>query len=75
MAQEQKDIINATWNLLRTSWVRPISPTFVDDVRVIRESQSALIDKLQELVQQLQERPLAAQAGKVADHMQMRSRS
>jgi myosin heavy subunit len=70
LAQEQKNIINATWNLLRTELGETISPAFVDDVRVIRESQSALINKLQELVQQLQDETAHSQAGKVADHMQ-----
>ncbi len=70
LAEEQKNIINATWNLLRTELSETISPTFVDDVRVIRESQAALINKLQELAQQVQDETAQSHAGKVADHMQ-----
>ena len=55
---------------MRTELSETISPTFVDDVRVIRESQAALINKLQELAQQVQDETAQSHAGKVADHMQ-----
>ena len=53
LAEAQKEIINATWNLLRGGQTQGISNSFSDDVVVVRDSQSALIDQVGQLAQRL----------------------
>ncbi|MHB0959005.1 MAG: hypothetical protein ACYC0X_27000 [Pirellulaceae bacterium] len=70
LAEAQKEIISATWNVLRTELEETPSGTFADDVRVILTSQSALIDKLQAFVQQTSDAASQSHAGQASDHMQ-----
>lgn len=49
LAQLQKDIITATWNLIRRETGSPPSAPFADDVQQVRESQASALSQAKEL--------------------------
>ena len=53
LAELQKQIINATWKLIRRETAEAVTPVFAEDVAVIVESQQTAIDQVQQLAQQL----------------------
>ncbi len=53
LGEDQKQIINATWKIMRRETSATLTKTFKDDVTLILESQTALIEKFQKLVETL----------------------
>lgn len=53
LAELQKEIINATWNIQRRESGRKPSTQFVDDVHVVLKSQSANITQLEQVAQEI----------------------
>ncbi len=54
LAELQKQIVNATWKLIRRETGAKPTDKFGDDVRLVRESQQAVIDKAGAAAEQLQ---------------------
>ncbi len=53
LAEQQKEIMNATWNILRREESAHVSPEFQEDVAVVRDAQSSLRDRVTELADQM----------------------
>ena len=53
LAELQKQIINATWNLIRRETGREVSSKFKEDISVIVESQQSAAEKMDELSNQV----------------------
>lgn len=70
LGELQKQIVNATWNLIRRETNAQLSPAFDDDVTVLVESQQAASTQLQQLSQQLQDEESKRHAVEVQKHMQ-----
>lgn len=70
LAELQKQIINATWGLIRREVAVSVSPEYAEDVSVIVESQQAASAQLQELAQELEDRESQQFAMDVQSHMQ-----
>jgi hypothetical protein len=49
LGELQKEVINATWKLIRRETYRKPTDKFVDDAKVIRESQAAVIEQAGQL--------------------------
>jgi hypothetical protein len=54
LAELQKQIVNATWKLIRRETASTPTGPFVEDVRLIREAQKAVIEKATALMERLQ---------------------
>jgi hypothetical protein len=70
LADQQKEIINATWNLLRKEDDSLLSNTFQDDATVIRDAQTALMTQVEQLAQRLNDGKAQALTSVVTQHMQ-----
>lgn len=70
LAELQKQIINATWALIRRETASQPSSSFVDDVGVIRESQEQALGQLEELTGQLTDEQSLEHAAAARDQMQ-----
>lgn len=55
LAEAQKEVINATWKLIRRERADAVSDLFRDDVTVVAEGQAAVIATLAELMAELQD--------------------
>ncbi|MFP6765007.1 MAG: hypothetical protein VB858_15375, partial [Planctomycetaceae bacterium] len=55
LAKLQKQILNATWKLIRRETKSDVSGAFAEDVQLIVESQQQAREKLQELVEELRD--------------------
>lgn len=55
LAELQKEIINATWKLIRRETREKTSDAFSDDVELIHESQGKALEQAMELVERLQD--------------------
>jgi hypothetical protein len=55
LAEEQKQIVAATWNIMRRETEPSPSAEFADDVGVVRDSQSSLLTRVAELGQQIRD--------------------
>ena len=67
MAELQKEIINATWNLKRRESRTPVSNQFQEDVNVIKESQREVMTMLEERMAEAQEGGVGAEAMQMAE--------
>jgi hypothetical protein len=54
LAELQKQIVNATWRLIRRETGSTPTDQFADDVKLVRESQQALIEKAEALGEKIQ---------------------
>ena len=70
LAELQKQIVNATWNLIRREFRATVTPQFEDDISVIIESQQAASSQLQELMKNLEDGESQRHAMDVQTHMQ-----
>ncbi len=71
LLQIQKEIVSATWNILRTESDRRATGTWADDVRLTEQSQQAALEMLQMLKTQFETAPELRQlAEEAADRMQ-----
>jgi len=70
LAQLQKDIINATWKLIRRELPAEPSSAFAPDVQSVRESQSSALEQAESLAEKLQDPQSKAHAGEVTRAMQ-----
>ncbi len=69
VAQQQKELINATWRIVRREDPDQLTPEFSDDVSLIRDTQASLIEQVQELAEKLND-PMAQQyVESVTQHM------
>ena len=48
LATQQKELINATWRLVRREDPDDVTPEFTDDVTLIRDTQASLIAQVRE---------------------------
>ena len=55
LAELQKEIINATWKIIRREKGNELSPEFSDDVQVIIESQQSAIAQVDELANKIED--------------------
>lgn len=55
LADLQKEIINATWKIIRTESGDNVSRSFAENTRLIAESQRAALEQLLELAEQVQD--------------------
>ncbi|MEE2685909.1 MAG: DUF4175 family protein [Planctomycetota bacterium] len=55
LAELQKQIISATWNILRRETLASVSETFADDLRLLMVSQQQVIEQVEQLKQALQD--------------------
>ena len=55
LVEQQKEIINATWNILRRENDSQVSEGFQEDVAVVRDAQVTLGDNLSQLAQQIRD--------------------
>ncbi|MGH7192515.1 MAG: hypothetical protein ACREJM_03160, partial [Candidatus Saccharimonadales bacterium] len=69
LSQLQKDIINATWKLIRRETPGPPSPEFADDVQTVQESQASALEQANELAQKLEDAKSKAHAAAVTQAM------
>lgn len=69
LAELQKQIINATWKLIRRETAPEVTEAFNDDISVIVESQQAASEKLQELGENLQDAESKTHLNTVKKHM------
>ena len=70
LADLQKQIISATWNILRRETRSEVSETFTDDLRLLMVSQQQVIDQLEELKQTLQDERSRSHADSGTEKMQ-----
>ena len=69
LSQLQKDIINATWKLIRRETPGPPSPEFAGDALTIQESQATALEQAGELAEKLEDAKSQAYAGAVTQAM------
>jgi hypothetical protein len=55
LAKLQKQILNATWKIIRREMKAEVSQSFAEDVQLLVESQQQAIEKLQELMEELKD--------------------
>lgn len=55
LGELQKQIISATWKVIRRETRENVSAAFADDVQLLVESQQAAIEQMNELIQELQD--------------------
>ena len=55
LANLQKQILNATWKIIRRETKDEVSQAFAEDVQLLVESQQQAIEKLQELMEELKD--------------------
>ncbi|MBU6172188.1 MAG: hypothetical protein KGQ60_00195 [Planctomycetes bacterium] len=60
LAEQQKQIISATWNILRRETGKNRTPNFKKDVEVLRESQSDLLEKTAQLEESIRDEKSAS---------------
>ncbi|HJT34627.1 MAG TPA: hypothetical protein VJ783_21535 [Pirellulales bacterium] len=70
LSQLQKDIINATWKLIRRETPGPPSPEYAGDAQTIQESQATALEQASELAQKLEDPKSQAYAGAVTQAME-----
>ncbi|MFP6650116.1 MAG: hypothetical protein VB817_11670, partial [Pirellulaceae bacterium] len=70
LADLQKQIISATWNILRRETRAEVSETFTDDLRLLMVSQQQVIDQVNQLKQALQDQRSRTHADSATDKMQ-----
>lgn len=70
LAELQKQIINATWALIRRETATEPSASFADDVGVLVESQQQALGQLDELTEQLTDQESLAHAAAANEQMQ-----
>lgn len=70
LAQLQKDIINATWKVVRRELPAEPSDAFGGDVKSIHESQASALEQAQALAEKLDDPQSKAHAGEVTRSMQ-----
>ncbi|MCH7988616.1 MAG: hypothetical protein IID46_05615 [Planctomycetes bacterium] len=75
LAQLQKQIINATWNVYRRESATELSRAFSEDVGLIEESQNKAIDMVREIDKKLKNPKSKALVKIVADHMKQAAES
>jgi len=69
LAELQKEIINATWRVIRDQRPGKQTSTFVDDVGVIEESQATALQQLEELAGEIQDERSTAFVDVVREQM------
>ncbi len=70
LAELQKQIINATWNIIRRETAAQVSGSFVDDVHLVGQSQSSASEQVEALAQQLQDAKSLVYVGQVRQSME-----
>lgn len=70
LAKLQKDIINATWKVIRREIAAELSQSFADDVEQIRLSQAAAHEQASALAERLQDEKSLAHAEEVLKQME-----
>ncbi|QDU29177.1 hypothetical protein ETAA8_42840 [Anatilimnocola aggregata] len=70
LAKLQKDIINATWKIIRREITTQLTPAFADDVEQIRLSQAAAQEQAAALAERLEDEKSLAHVEAVLEHMQ-----
>ena len=68
-ADSQKEIINATWKLIRRETSAAPSPKYVEDVKTIMDSQGELLQRATEMAEQIEDAQSKAQANEITRHM------
>ncbi len=69
LSQLQKDIINATWKLIRRETPESPSPEFADDAQTVYESQASALEQANELAEKLEDPKSKAYAAAVTQAM------
>jgi len=69
LAQQQKEIITATWNVLRREKPQELSAPFQEDVAVIRDSQVTVADQVTELAEQIRDATARTFVEQLDDHL------
>lgn len=69
LAELQKEIINATWKLIRRESGAKLSDEFATDLRLVEESQQTVIDRLSTLAERLQDSESLAHLQGARSHM------
>jgi hypothetical protein len=69
LAEQQKQIINATWSLIRRETGKTTSDQFVEDTTAVRDAQQAAIEKAAQVAEQLQDRASIAHMEDATGHM------
>ncbi len=75
LAKLQKDIINATWNLLRREVAAPLSAAFSSDAEQIQLSQEAALEQAASLAENVQDQQSVQHVEAVLQHMQAAAES
>ena len=70
LAQSQKDVINATWKLIRREIGSKSTEPFAEDVEQIAQAQSALLEKAEALGEKLNDEESQAHLAAVLEAMQ-----
>jgi len=69
LANLQKEIINGTWNVIRRETGPKPSEKFADDVELLRDSQRAALQQLEQLAQQVSDPQSGQYVEAVREHM------
>ncbi|MEX0641164.1 MAG: DUF4175 family protein [Pirellulales bacterium] len=69
LAELQKDIINATWKIIRREAATEPTAKLASDSRLVAESQQSAVDKLGELAQQIEDAESLAHVKLAEKHM------
>ena len=69
LAELQKQIISATWKILRIDLQGVAADKFMEDVRLVEESQTDALQQLETLAEKLTDGESAAHVGDVRTHM------
>lgn len=69
LAELQKEIINATWKLIRRENGGKLTDEFPNDLRLVEESQQSVIDRLSTLAERLQDSESLAHLQSARSHM------
>ncbi len=69
LAAQQKELINATWRLVRREDADDLTPEFSDDATLIRDTQASLVPRVQELAEQLDDAQAQQFVESVTQHM------
>jgi hypothetical protein len=69
LAELQKEIINATWKLVRREVANEPSPEFAEDVNLISQSQASAIEQLAELAEALEDPESRTHVEKASTYM------
>ena len=70
LAELQKQIINATWKIIRRETSATPTNEFGEDVTLLRDSQSTALEQLTELVEELDDPQSLEHAERVREHME-----